>query len=129
MVTECFKNPKVLNHYFSCKVQFLKGFGKMSRVAIAKSIQANYAVANAGALRRALKSGVAKGELTAIKGSYRLAPGARKPKKVAKKKGKKKTATKKKTGGKKKVAKKTVGKKKAKKTGGKKKAKKGGKKK
>ena len=118
----------------------LRGFAKMSRFAIAKSIKANYGAENAAALRRALRTGVAIGQLTAIKGSFRLAPGARqKPKKkVSKKKapkksaGKKKSARKKKSSSKKKSAskkkgpKKSVGKKKAKKTVGKKKS--GGKK-
>ena len=74
----------------------LKGFAKMSRFAIAASIKSNFNTENKVALNRALKNGVAKGQLTAVKGSFKLAPGAKKVKKTKKKKKKKKKKTKKK---------------------------------
>ena len=129
------KSKKSVNPPFAVMISKalgdLKGFAKMSRFAIAKSVKANYGADNAHALRRALRTGVASGQLTAIKGSFRLAPGKReKPKKKVKKKsaGKKKSAKKapKKSASKKKAPKKSVGKKKAKKKVGKKKS--GGKK-
>merc|ERR1712098_235419 len=62
----------------------------MSRQAIAKSITSNFKASNSTALRKALKSGVSKGQLVQDKGSYRLAAGVRKAKKKPKKKKKKK---------------------------------------
>ena len=94
----------------------LKGFQKMSRHAIAASVKSANGVENRVALNRALKSMAGKGLLTTVKGSYRLAPGAKKaPKKKKTKKKKKAKKPKKKKPKKKKKAKKPKKKKAAKK--------------
>jgi len=76
----------------------LKGFQKMSRQQVAQFIKTNFGAENRAALNRALKAAVSAGKVTQMKGSYKLAPGAKKsPKKKSVKKTKKKKSPKKKT--------------------------------
>lgn len=112
------KVSKSYNDMVIAALSQLKGFQKASRSKIAVFLSTNFGATSKVALKKALQALVKAGTVTTVKGSFKLAPGAKpQPKKKSSKKKAKKASSKKKSPAKKKVsAKKKASAKKVKKT-------------